>query len=250
LPGTGTQPRFALAPSDAPAFISSNAATLGEAAVACHELRQLLAAALPVAAFSHLAVDASMEPYAPAVHAACPHPGQQAVAAAMRGLLTGQTRPAARIQDPYGYRAFPQVHGPVVDTAGRADATVAIKLNAAAENPLVDVAGDTVWHNGNFHTASVGLALDAVRAALFQTAALSAARLGTLVEPAFTGLAPFLATDPAPSSGIMILEYVSHSAVADIRRLAAPAALGSAVLSAASRSTPASPPSRPAPAPT
>jgi histidine ammonia-lyase len=70
-----------------------------------------------------------------------------------------------------------------------------------------------------------------VRAALFQTAALSAARLGTLVEPAFTGLAPFLATDRAPSSGIMILEYVSHSAAADIRRLAAPAALGSAVLS-------------------
>ncbi len=93
------------------------------------------------------------------------------------------------------------------------------------------MAGEAVWHNGNFHTAYVGLALDAVRAALFQTAALSAARLGTLVEPAFTGLAPFLATDPAPSSGIMILEYVSHSAIADIRRLAAPAALGSAVLS-------------------
>jgi histidine ammonia-lyase len=93
------------------------------------------------------------------------------------------------------------------------------------------VAGETVWHNGNFHSAYAGLALDAVRAAVFQTAALSAARLGTLVEPAFTGLAPFLATDPAPSSGIMILEYVSHSATGDIRRLAAPAALGSAVLS-------------------
>jgi histidine ammonia-lyase len=121
LPGTGPQPRFAMAPSDAPAFISSNAATQGEAAVACHGVRQLLAAALLVAAFSHLAVDASTEPYAPAVHEACPHPGQQAVAAAIRGLLTGQTRPAARIQDPYGCRAFPQVHGPVVDTAGRAD---------------------------------------------------------------------------------------------------------------------------------
>jgi histidine ammonia-lyase len=66
---------------------------------------------------------------------------------------------------------------------------------------------------------------------LFQTAALSAARLGTLVEPAFTGLTPFLATDPPASSGIMILEYVAQSAIADIRRLAAPAALGSAVLS-------------------
>jgi histidine ammonia-lyase len=223
--------RFALAPADALAFISSNAATLGEAALACHDMHELLEAALPIAAFSHLAVDASIEPYAAAVHDACPHPGQRAVAATIRALLAGDARPAARIQDPYGYRALPQVHGPVVDTAGYAEGTVAIELNAAAENPLVDVAAQTVWHNGNFHTAYVGLALDAVRAALFQTAALSVARLGTLVEPAFTGLTPFLATDPAPSSGIMILEYVSHSSVADIRRLAAPAALGSAVLS-------------------
>jgi histidine ammonia-lyase len=117
---------------------------------------------------------------------------------------------------------LPQVHGPAVDAVRLADVAVTVELNAAGENPLVDVAGGTVWHNGNFHTAYVGLALDAVRAALFQTAALSAARLGTLVEPAFTGLAPFLATDPPPSSGIMILEYVAHSAIA---------ALGSAVLS-------------------
>ncbi len=86
------------------------------------------------------------------------------------------------------------------------------------------------WHNGNFHTAYVGLALDAVRAALFQTAALSAARLGTLMEPSFTGLDPFAADSPA-SSGLMIYEYVAQSAVADIRRFATPAALGSAVLS-------------------
>jgi histidine ammonia-lyase len=126
---------------------------------------------------------------------------------------------------------MPQVHGPAMDAVRYAEQTVTVELNAAAENPLVDVAGGTVWHNGNFHTAYLGLALDAVRAALFQTAALSAARLGTLVEPRFTGLPPFLATDRAPSSGIMILEYVAHSAIADIRRLAAPAALGSAVLS-------------------
>jgi histidine ammonia-lyase len=50
------------------------------------------------------------------------------------------------------------------------------------------------------------------------------------MEPAFTGLNAFLAEDRA-SSGVMILEYVAHSAVADIRRFAAPAALGGAVLS-------------------
>jgi len=211
--------------------LSSNAATAGEAALACCDLAELVSAAITVAALSHQATSASTEPYAAPVHQARPYPGQRAVAAALRALLAGAGEQPARIQDPYGYRALPQVHGPALDAVRHAEQAVTVELNAAAENPLIDVAGDTVWHNGNFHTAYLGLALDAVRAAVFQTAALSAARLGTLVEPAFTGLAPFLATGPPPSSGIMILEYVAHSAAADIRRLAAPAALGSAVLS-------------------
>jgi histidine ammonia-lyase len=236
VPSPGPQPRFALASADALAFLSSNAATLGEAALACSDLAELLRAAIMIAALSHRAVAASTEPYAAPVHQALSFPGQRRVAAALRDLLADGAeapggRPTGRIQDPYGYRALPQVHGPALDAAAHAERTVTVELNAAAENPLIDVAGAAVWHNGNFHTAYVGLALDAVRSALFQTAALSAARLGTLVEPAFTGLAPFLATDPPPSSGIMILEYVAHSAIADIRRLAAPAALGSAVLS-------------------
>ncbi|HEY2549494.1 MAG TPA: aromatic amino acid ammonia-lyase [Streptosporangiaceae bacterium] len=230
VPRGSDPPRFALAPADALAFISSNAATLGESAIACHDLAVLLRAAVVIAALSHLAVSASTEPYAAAVHRARPHRGQAAVAALLRALL-GEAGASDRVQDPYGYRALPQVHGPALDAVERAELTVTSELNAAAENPLIDVAGQAVWHNGNFHTAYVGLALDGVRAALFQTAALSAARLGTLVEPHFTGLPAFLATDPPPSSGIMILEYVSHSAIADIRRLAAPAALGSAVLS-------------------
>jgi histidine ammonia-lyase len=246
LPRGARQPRFPLASADALAFLSSNAATVGEAALACSDLAELVRAAIVIAALSHRAVAASTEPYAAAVHEARRYPGQRAVAAALRALLADPGQPAesqpvdgqpvdgqpvGRIQDPYGYRALPQVHGPAMDAVRHAGQTVTSELNAAAENPLIDVAGATVWHNGNFHTAYVGLALDAVRAALFQTAALSAARLGTLVEPAFTGLAPFLATDRPPSSGIMILEYVAQSAIADIRRLAAPAALGSAVLS-------------------
>ncbi|MGI9009218.1 MAG: aromatic amino acid lyase, partial [Streptosporangiaceae bacterium] len=231
LPSDRPQPRFALASPDALAFLSSNAATVGEAALACADLAELVRAAVVIAALSHCAVTASTEPYAAAVHEARRYPGQRAIAAALRALLGDEGQPGARIQDPYGYRALPQVHGPALDAVRHGAGAITAELNAAAENPLVDVAGGTVWHNGNFHTAYTGLALDAIRAALFQTAALSAARLGTLVEPAFTGLGPFLATDPPPSSGIMILEYVSQSAIADMRRLAAPAALGSAVLS-------------------
>ncbi|WP_084264936.1 aromatic amino acid ammonia-lyase [Actinomadura macra] len=223
-------PGYTLHSADALAFISSNAATLGEAALATADLREMLRASTIVAALSHFAVRGSVEPYAPPVHDACPHPGQREAAATMRALLAFEPPAPARIQDPYGYRAFPQVHGPALEAAGYAEEVVTREINAAAENPLVDVTGRTVWHNGNFHTAYVGLALDAARAALFQTMALAAARLGTLAEPSFTGLYPFQGATEA-SSGIMILEYVAHSCLADVRRLATPAALGSAVLS-------------------
>lgn len=224
-------PPYRLSSADALAFISSNAATLGEAAIACAELRDLLDAAVVVSALSFTAVHGSDEPYGVPVHEARPHPGQRAVAALMRTLLTDEPSTPARIQDPYAYRALPQVHGPAMDAAGQLERVLTVEMNAASENPLVDVAGDDVWHNGNFHTVGVGLALDAARVALFQTAALTAARLGTLMEPTFTGLRPFLAAGPESSSGVMILEYAAHAAIADIRRHAAPAALGTAVLS-------------------
>jgi histidine ammonia-lyase len=223
-------PGYRLRSADALAFISSNAATLGEAALAVADLREALRASTVVAALSHFAVRGSEEPFAQPVQDACPHPGQRQAATAMRALLAFDRPAPMRIQDPYGYRAFPQVHGPALEAAGYAEEVVTREINAASENPLVDVPGRTVWHNGNFHTAYVGLALDAARAALFQTMALAAARLGTLAEPSFTGLYPFQGETEA-SSGIMILEYVAHSCLADVRRLATPAALGSAVLS-------------------
>ncbi|MGP7998642.1 MAG: aromatic amino acid ammonia-lyase [Streptosporangiaceae bacterium] len=228
--GSGPPPRFMLRPAEALGFISSNAATLGEAALSCADLTGLNRAAVVIAALSLLAVRGSAEPFAEPVQLARPHPGQQQVAAAVRELIAAGPGTPVRLQDPYGYRAFPQVHGPAVDAVAHAQQIVTVEINAASENPLADPVTHTVWHNGNFHAGYAGLALDAARAALFQTAALAAARLGTLVEPAFTGLEAFAADTPA-SSGIMILEYVAQSAVADIRRLAAPAALGSAVLS-------------------
>ena len=227
----GSQPRFGLDPADVLAFMSSNAVTLAEAAIACADLTGLLASTTVIAALSHVAAGASAEPYAEAVQSARPHPGQIQVGQDMRRLLAGQSATSARVQDPYGFRALPQVHGAAIDALGHAERVVARELNAAAENPLIDVAGQRIWHNGNFHTAYLALALDSARAAVFQTAALSAARLGALLDDRVTGLATFLAMDVPPSSGLMMVEYAAHSALADISRLAAPAVLGGAVLS-------------------
>ena len=165
------------------------------------------------------------------MQAARPHPGQRRTARLLRELLgPDATRPGARVQDPYGLRALPQVHGPAADALGQVERVLHTELNAAAENPLIDVRGGQVLHNGNFHGAYLALALDCARLALCADAALPA-RLAALTDPERTGLRPFLAAGPVGSSGIMVLEYTASAALAELRQLAAPASLGTAVLS-------------------
>ncbi|WP_405860410.1 aromatic amino acid lyase [Streptomyces sp. NBC_01515] len=220
--------------NDALALISSNALTLGQSALALHELRGLIGATQVVGALSLLAVDGSHEPYAAPVHAARPHRGSVEVARRMRELIGAADRPTpplGRIQDPYGFRCLPQIHGPAHDAADALEAVLAIEINAAAENPFISAEDMTAYHHGGFYQAQLVLALDHFRLALTQVARLSTSRLSSLNEPAFTRLKPFLADNEAASSGVMILEYAAAAALGDLRAFSAPASLGHAVLS-------------------
>ncbi|MFD3453834.1 aromatic amino acid ammonia-lyase [Streptomyces sp. NPDC058691] len=221
-------------PGDALALLSSNALTLGQAAVACHHLDVVLRATHAVAALSLAAVSGSLEAYAPEVHALRPYPGVARAAAEVLRLLGVPGRPhgaARRIQDPFGFRAFPQAHGPALDSAGALRRIVEAEINCPSENPLISSDGSTAHHHGSFYAAPLGLALDGLNLAVLQTAQLSAARLTALGRPDLTGLPGFLATGPAGSSGTMILEYTANSALAELRSCAAPASAGHAVLS-------------------
>lgn len=226
----GSLPVHVLQDADALAFLSSNAATLGEAAVATHDIGQRLRAGLQVAALSHLALGGSTEAYAAVVHSSRSHSGQIAAADDLRRLL-GSSAKQRRIQDPYCLRALPQVHGVATEALQHMCQVLETEFNAAAENPLVDVSSGDVFHNGNFYASYVGLKLDELRVAAYNTAVLSADRLKALMEPAMTTLRPFLAAGAEASSGVLIAEYVAHSALAELRHLAAPDSLGGAVLS-------------------
>ncbi|MEU1201726.1 aromatic amino acid ammonia-lyase [Streptomyces sp. NPDC005813] len=232
--GTGAPEAQPLDNNDALALISSNALTLGQSALALHELRALIEATQVVAALSLLAVDGSHEAYAEPVHAARPHRGSAEVARRMRTLIGAADRPTpplGRIQDPYGFRCLPQIHGPAHDAADALDGVLAVEINAAAENPLISPEDMAAYHHGGFYQAQLALALDHFRLAVTQVARLSTSRLSTLNEPAYTRLRPFLA-DPEPaSSGVMILEYAAGAALGDLRAFSAPASLGHAVLS-------------------
>jgi histidine ammonia-lyase len=215
-------------PDDALPFISSNAATIALATLATGRLSHTLRAAHAVAALSFVALRGNLEAYAPAVHAARPHPGVGTVAALMRRLLDG-CAPAARLQDPYGLRCLPQLHGPLVDALASMDATLAIEMNAAVENPLF-VGGDAL-HHGGFHNAQLATGLDHVRLCAAQVAAMSLARLTKLNDPSFTGQRAFLAAGPAGSSGTMMVEYSAAGALSDVRSAAQPVSLHGVVLS-------------------
>ncbi|MFF7142114.1 aromatic amino acid ammonia-lyase [Streptomyces nodosus] len=220
-------------PGDALALLSSNALALGRAALVCHELTVLLRATHAVAALSLAAVSGSLEAYAAPVHALRPYPGAARAAGEVRRLLGVSDRPAPtgeRIQDPYGFRAFPQVHGPALEAADALRGIVGVEVNCPSENPLIGEDG-TAHHHGGFFAAPLGLALDGMCLALLGTARLSAARLTALGRPDLTGLPAFLAPGPVGSSGTMILEYTAHSALAELHACASPASANHAVLS-------------------
>ena len=229
----GGVPPVAVGPGDALAFLSSSAVSLARAVLAAEELRGLLDASHVVAALSYCALGGSAEAFAAEVHARRPHPGAVRTAAEMRRILwhEGGPSPGRRLQDPFGLRAFPQVQGVALDGVAQLRRVLEIEVNAAAENPLVDADSGAVFHHGQFSTAYPALALDHVRAAVHHVADLSAARLGDLVEPDLTGLPAFLASGPAGSSGVMILEYVAHDALGRLRHSAGPVTLGTAVIS-------------------
>lgn len=223
-----------LRPGDALALLSSNALALAQAALAAHETGLLLRATHAVAALSLAAVSGSPEAYAAPVHALRPYPGPARAAAEVRRLLGMPDHPSGpgrRIQDPYGFRAFPQVHGAALEASDALCRIVEAEINCPSENPLLTPDG-RLYHHGGFFAAHLALALDGLNLALLKTAQLSAARLTALSRTDLTGLPAFLATGPDGSSGAMILEYTANSALSDLRSsAAAPAFAGHVVLS-------------------
>lgn len=225
-----TPQRIALGLRDALGFMSSNALTLGHAALLNVDARELFEAWLAVAALSFEALGADPVVLDERVQAARGAPGQAAVAWRLRELLAGSElaahRPDRLVQDPYPFRVLPQVDGVTYDAITHLEGVLVREVNARSENALI-VDGDAL-PNGNFYMGELAGALDQLRSALAQSASLIAARVSALLDPRMTGLTPFLAHDPGVDSGVMMLEYTAHAAAAEARSLAVPMSMQTA----------------------
>jgi histidine ammonia-lyase len=214
LPG-----RIRFGAGDALPFLSSNAAVIADGMLAHDALARLARATTRVAALTFRAVDGNPEAFGEPVEGSTHFAGIQRVCTEMRRLI-GDPRPPARIQDPYGLRVLPQVHGAFWDRLDSLHLSTVAMANSPRENPaLLPEAG--VFHHGSFFAATLGQVLDATVSAAAQTAQLALGRLTLLSEPAITGLPPFLGNGTAGASGVMVVEYVAASALGQLRALAA-----------------------------
>ena len=203
--------------------------TAGHAALLCVDARSLQARWLEVAALSFEALDADPVVLDPRVQAGRGARGQTAVAERMRELLAGAPfdprAPIAWFRIPTRSGCCRRSTGSPHDALDRLEEVLARELNARPENALIHEG--KALPTGNFHAAELGAALDAVRAAFAHSASLIAGRVSALLDPRMSGLPPFLAADPGPDSGHMMLEYTAHAAAAEVRSLATPMAVQS-----------------------
>jgi histidine ammonia-lyase len=170
----------------------------------------------------------------PAIHAARPLRGQAQSAAVLRSLLADSAiieahRWCDKVQDAYSLRCAPQVHGASRDLLQHVEATVAVELNAATDNPLVLTDEALIVSNGNFHGQPIAMALDCLAIACAELAGISERRTERLVNPSLSeGLPPFLvARDEGLNSGFMIPQVVAAALVSENKALCHPASVDS-----------------------
>jgi len=174
----------------------------------------------------------SHRPFIAQIQAVRPHPGQGAVAEHLRALLRESEiveshADCSKVQDPYSLRCMPQVHGAARDGLSHARRVLSIEVNSATDNPLVFPGEDLIVSGGNFHGQPVSLALDVLAIACTQLCAISERRVEQLVNPALSGLPPFLAKNSGLNSGFMIAQVTSAALVAESRVLSHPASVDS-----------------------
>ena len=202
------------------------------------DLRMLLTVADIAAAMSVEALLGTDRVFAADLVALRPQPGQAASASNLRALLAGSPIVAShregdpRVQDAYSLRCAPQVLGAARDTVEHAERVAANELAAAIDNPMILPDG-RVESCGNFHGAPLAFACDFLAIAAAEVGAIAERRTDRMLDPSRSeGLPPFLAANPGVDSGLMIAQYTQAALVAENRRLAAPASVGSLPTSA------------------
>src|SRR4051812_18763146 len=235
LDGAAALARAGLAPVDLGAkeglaLINGTQASAAVAALAVLGAERLARAADLTAALTIDGLRGSFHPFEARLHDPRPHAGQRASAANLLALLQDSAinhshENCRRVQDAYSMRCAPQVHGAARDAFAHARRTFEIEANAATDNPMVFADSGDIVSGGNFHGAPIAVAADVLVLGLLQLATISERRADRLVNPALSGLAPFLTRDSGLHSGYMMAQVTAAALVSELKTLAHPASV-------------------------
>jgi histidine ammonia-lyase len=220
----------ALGAKEGLALINGTQVSTAVAALALAAAERLARAADVAAALAIDALQGSVRPFDPRIHAARPFVGQALSAQNLTRLLAGSAINAAhancgRVQDAYSMRCVPQVHGAARETLIWVRHIVATEMNAATDNPMVFAESDEIVSGGNFHAAPVSVACDALVLAITQLCTISERRAERLVNPALSGLPAFLTRHGGLQSGLMLAQVTAAALTAEVKTLAHPASI-------------------------
>ena len=236
MPAAGALARAGLAavvlgPKEGLTLINGTQAHTGIAALAWGDARVCWHTAHVAGAASLEGLLGTPTAFDPRIHEARGQVGQVASAALLRELLLDSAIREShrhgdrRVQDAYGLRCMPQVHGPVADLLRFTGDVIGRELNAATDNPLVFEDG-SMLSGGNFHGQSVAMALDLLAIGMTNLATISERRIDRLVHPDLNeGLPPFLTADAGVNSGYMIAQVTAASLASECKVLSHPASV-------------------------
>jgi histidine ammonia-lyase len=128
---------------------------------------------------------------------------------------------ARALQEPYSVRCVPQIVGAVLDFLGATGSILVTEALGTSDNPVV--VDGSIFHAGNFHAISSGLASDLMSSLVHQLAFVAERQLSLLLDPATNGgRNPFLAPDPGATSGLAGVQLAATAMLAEIRQLCLP----------------------------
>ena len=121
--------------SDALAFMSSSAPTLGLAAHALDRLATVIRASWTIATLSSVPIRANRQQWSEVAQSTRPSAGVSECMTVIRRLLEGTDYTTARTQDPLAYRVMPFIFGPLLESVGRAVDETNLTIDSRIENP-------------------------------------------------------------------------------------------------------------------
>jgi histidine ammonia-lyase len=110
--------------------------------------------------------------------------------------------------------------------------TLEIEVNSATDNPLVFAEKRKILNCGNFHGEPVAFALDLLGIAVAELGGISERRIEKLINPALSGLPPFLTREGGLHSGLMMVQVSAAALASENKILAHPASVDSIPTSA------------------